>query len=142
VCIAAAQEKGDEVLLPLYTALGTRFHHLSQPRERATYEGALADLGLPASLADAAETSEFDDLVRKSHEEGIGLVGDEVGTPIVRVAGEAIFGPIFSPIPHGEAAGRLFDAFVVLLGTDGFFELKRSRTRGPVFDLEAAGPGA
>jgi hypothetical protein len=140
--MAAAQDKGDTILLPLYSALGTRFHHLSEPRERATYEGALGDVGLPASLAEAAEATEFDDLVRKSHEEGIGLVGDEVGTPIVSIAGEGIFGPIFSPIPHGEQAGKLWDSFVVLLGTDGFFELKRSRTRPPVFDVEEAGSPA
>jgi hypothetical protein len=142
VCMAAAEERGDEILLPLYTALGTRFHHLGEPREPATYEGALADVGLPASMAAAAGTTEFDDLVRKSHEEGMGLVGDEVGTPIVSIAGVGIFGPIFSPVPHGEEAGKLWDSFVVLLGTDGFFELKRSRTRPPVFDVEQAGSPA
>jgi hypothetical protein len=138
VCVAAARVRGDEILLPLYSALGTRFHHNGEPRELATYEAALADVGLPASLAAAAETTEFDDLVRKSHEEGMSLVGDEVGTPIVSIDGEGIFGPIFSPVPHGEEAGRLWDSFVVLLRADGFFELKRSRTRPPVFDVEQA----
>ena len=55
VCIAAEQKSGPEVLGPLYTALGTRFHHDKAPIERGTIEAALAEAGLPADLADAME---------------------------------------------------------------------------------------
>jgi protein-disulfide isomerase-like protein with CxxC motif len=134
ICIAAGEEFGPEVLGPLYTALGTRFHHEKAPRERATYEAALAEAGLPARLADAADSTEYDDALRASHKEGIERVGYDVGTPVISVNGLSVFGPVVSPIPRGEAAGRLWDGVLLVAGTDGFFELKRSRTRDPIFD--------
>ena len=134
VCIAAEQEFGPQVLGPLYTALGTRFHHEKAPRERATYEAALAEAGLPARLAGAADATEYDEALRASHKEGIERVGYDVGTPVISVNGLSIFGPVVSPIPRGEAAGRLWDGVLLIAGTDGFFELKRSRTRDPIFD--------
>jgi len=134
ICIAAEQEFGPEVLGPLYTALGTRFHHEKAPRERATYEAALAEAGLPARLADAADAAEYDEALRASHKEGIERVGYDVGTPVISVNGLSVFGPVVSPIPRGEAAGRLWDGVLLIAGTDGFFELKRSRTRDPIFD--------
>jgi hypothetical protein len=134
VCAAAAQLQGDAVLGPLYTALGTRFHNQKLPRDRETMVEALTEAGLPESLVDAAESTEYDDLVKSSHQAGIDQVGLEVGTPIINVGGNAIFGPVVTPIPRGEAAGRLWDGVVLVTGTDGFFELKRSRTRRPAFD--------
>jgi len=134
ICVAAEEAHGSEVLGPLYTALGTRFHLQKAPRERATYEAALAEAGLPASLADAAESTEYDKALRASHKDGIERVGYEVGTPIISVNGTSIFGPVVSPIPRGEAAARLWDGVLLIAGTDGFFELKRSRTREPIFD--------
>jgi protein-disulfide isomerase-like protein with CxxC motif len=134
ICIAAEQEFGPDVLGPLYTALGTRFHHDKAPRERATYEAALAEAGLPARLADAADATEYDEALRASHKEGIERVGYDVGTPVISVNGLSVFGPVVSPIPRGEAAGRLWDGLLLIAGTDGFFELKRSRTRDPIFD--------
>jgi hypothetical protein len=134
VCIAAEQEHGPQVLGPLYTALGTRFHHEDAPRERATYESALAEAGLPPGLADAADSTAFDDALRVSHSGGIDRVGYDVGTPVISVNGLSVFGPVVSPIPRGDAAARLWDGVLLLAGTDGFFELKRSRTRDPIFD--------
>jgi Mycothiol-dependent nitroreductase Rv2466c len=134
VCIAAAQEHGDPVLGPLYTALGNRFHLEKAPRERATYEAALAEAGLPPGLADAASSTEFDSALRASHKEGIDRVGYDVGTPVISVNGLSVFGPVVSPIPRGEAAAKLWDGVLLIAGTDGFFELKRSRTRDPIFD--------
>jgi protein-disulfide isomerase-like protein with CxxC motif len=134
ICIAAEEEFGPEVLGSLYTALGARFHHEKAPRERAAYEAALAEAGLPARLADAADSTEYDDALRASHKEGIERVGYDVGTPVISVNGLSVFGPVVSPIPRGEAAGRLWDGVLLVAGTDGFFELKRSRTRDPIFD--------
>jgi len=134
VCIAAEQKFGSEVLGPLYTALGTRFHHEKLDRSRATYEAALAEAGLPLELADAADSTEYDQALRVSHADGIDRVGYEVGTPIISVLGTSIFGPVVSPIPRGEAAAKLWDGVLLVAGTDGFFELKRSRTRDPIFD--------
>jgi protein-disulfide isomerase-like protein with CxxC motif len=134
VVIAAASAHGDEVLLPLYTALGTRFHHEKKPKDRATIEEALAEVGLPLDLADAMTSTAFDDELKKSHHAGMDQVGMDVGTPVISVAGVAFFGPVVSPIPRGEAAGKLWDGVLLVAGTDGFFELKRSRTRDPIFD--------
>jgi protein-disulfide isomerase-like protein with CxxC motif len=134
VCIAAESKFGPEVLGPLYTALGTRFHDRKEDRDRATIEAALADAGLPADLADAMDSTEYDEALRASHGDGIERVGYEVGTPIISLLGTSIFGPVVSPIPRGEAAGKLWDGVALVAGTDGFFELKRSRTRDPIFD--------
>ncbi|HWG73406.1 MAG TPA: DsbA family protein [Acidimicrobiales bacterium] len=134
VCIAAAQAHGDEVLLPLYTALGNRFHHDKAERDAATISDALREVGLPESLAAAASSTDFDAALEASHHEGMDQVGYEVGTPVISVAGVAFFGPVVSPIPRGEAAGTLWDGVLAVAGTDGFFELKRSRTRDPIFD--------
>ncbi len=134
VCIAAEARHGNEVLLPLYGALGTRFHHDKAPRERATYQAALSAVGLPTALADAAESREYDEALRASHHAGMDQVGEEVGTPVISIDGVAFFGPVVSPIPRGEQAGMLFDGVLLVAGTDGFFELKRSRTRDPIFD--------
>jgi protein-disulfide isomerase-like protein with CxxC motif len=134
VAIAAEQRFGPEVLGRLYTALGTRFHHEKLPKDRATVEAALAEAGLPAELADAMESTDYDEALRASHTEGIERVGYEVGTPILSMNGTSIFGPVVTPIPRGEAAARLWDGVNLVTQTDGFFELKRSRTRDPIFD--------
>src|SRR5580692_11731362 len=134
VCIAAEQEHGEQVLGPLYTALGTRFHNEKLGRERDVIESALTEVGLPPSLAGAMDSTEFDEALRASHAEGIDRVGYDVGTPVISVNGLSVFGPVVSPIPRGEDAARLWDGVLLLAGTDGFFELKRSRTRDPIFD--------
>lgn len=134
VCIAAEQAHGSDVLGPLYTALGNRFHLEKKPRERATVLEALAEVGLPESLADAMESTEYDEALRKSHHEGMDPVGFEVGTPVIHVNDTAFFGPVVTPTPRGDAAGKLWDGVLLVAETDGFFELKRSRDREPIFD--------
>ena len=133
VAIAAEQKFGPDVLLPLYTALGTRFHHEQAPKDRATVEAALAEAGLPTDLADAMDDSSYDEALLASHHDGMDRVGYEVGTPVISVNGVSFFGPVVSPIPRGEDAARLWDGVLAVAGTDGFFELKRSRTRDPIF---------
>ncbi len=134
VCVAAERKFGADVVLPLYTAIGTRFHNDAAERNRATVEAALAEAGLPADLADAMDSTEYDDAVRASHADGIERVGVEVGTPVISVGGASIFGPVMTPIPRGETAGKLWDGVLLCLQTPGFFELKRSRTAPPIFD--------
>lgn len=134
VVIAAQQEYGDEYVLPLYTALGTRKHPGGREYTREVIIEALEEAGLPAALADAADTDRYDEALRKSHAEGIGLVGQDVGTPVVAVNGVAFFGPVVTPAPKGEAAGKLWDGCLLVASTPGFFELKRTRTQDPVFD--------
>jgi len=134
VCAAAEAKYGPEVLGPLYTAIGTRFHNEQLPRDRDTIEAALAEAGLPAELAGAMDSAEYDEALRASHHDGMDRVGDDVGTPVISVNGASIFGPVVSPIPRGEDAGRLWDGVLTVTSVDGFFELKRSRFRDPIFD--------
>jgi hypothetical protein len=134
VCIAAEQRYGSDVLGPLYTEMGTRRHHEQREIDRSFFEDSLTAAGLDPALADAAESTEFDDAVRASHKDGIDRVGQEVGTPVIEVEGSAFFGPVVTPVPRGEAAVKLWDGVVAVASTDGFFELKRTRTREPSFD--------
>lgn len=134
VCIAAEQKYGPEVLGRLYTELGTRRHHDRQKFGRDLLEAALTAAGLDPALADAADSTDYDEALRASHKDGIDRVGQEVGTPVVEVEGHAFFGPVVTPIPRGEAAVKLFDGVLAVASTDGFFELKRTRTRDPIFD--------
>jgi 2-hydroxychromene-2-carboxylate isomerase len=140
VCVAAEQRYGPGVLRDLYTAMGTRLHHERQERGPETYAGALADAGLDADLAAAAESAEYDDALRASHDAGMEPVGTDVGTPVIHIprpgGGDpvAFFGPVVTPVPRAEAAGRLWDGVLLVAGTPGFFELKRTRTLRPVFD--------
>jgi len=134
VVIAAQKQYGDDVVKKLYDAIGTRVHPGGEEDLRAATEGALAELGLSADLIQAADSTDYDEALRASHREGIDLVGEDVGTPVVAVNGVAFFGPVVTPAPKGEAAGRLWDGCVLVAGTPGFYELKRSRTQGPIFD--------
>ena len=68
------------------------------------------------------------------HHEAFDEVGLDVGTPVLRIRGRALFGPVITPAPRGEAAGRLWDGLALVAEADGFFELKRSRDRKPSFD--------
>jgi protein-disulfide isomerase-like protein with CxxC motif len=133
VAIAAAQLEGDDVLLPLYTALGNRIHLQGRDIDRQLIEEALGEAGLPTSLADAADSTAYDDDLKKSHHAGMDQVGMEVGTPVISTEGVAFFGPVVTPAPKGEAAGRLWDGVVLVAGTPGFYELKRTRETKPDF---------
>jgi hypothetical protein len=134
VCAAAAEHSGPGILGPLYTAIGTRLHVQGRREDAEVIPEALAEVGLPASLASAAESTEFDEAIKRSHHEAFDDVGLDVGTPVIRIRGRALFGPVITPAPKGDAAGRLWDGLVLFTEADGFFELKRTRDRKPAFD--------
>jgi 2-hydroxychromene-2-carboxylate isomerase len=133
ICAAAAAEKGDDILLPLYTAIGTRFHN-QQSRGAESLAEAVAEVGLPASVLEAAASPDYDDAIKASHHAGMDLVGTDVGTPVISVGGSAFFGPVVTPTPRGEAAGKLWDGVLAVTATEGFFELKRTRDHRPSFE--------
>jgi 2-hydroxychromene-2-carboxylate isomerase len=134
VCAAAAEQAGPGILGPLYTAIGTRFHNEGRREDPDVLPEALAEVGLPKTLASAAESTDFDQVIKDSHNEAFDQVGLDVGTPVIRVGGKSMFGPVITPIPRGEAAGELWDGVALVIKADGFFELKRSRDRKPTFD--------
>jgi hypothetical protein len=139
VAIAAEQKYGNEVLRDLYTALGTRAHLQKRELDRDALVEVLTELGLDPTLADAADSTEYDAALRASHDAGMAPVGLDVGTPVIHAPGPdggtiAFFGPVVTPAPKGEAAGRLWDGVLLVAGTPGFYEIKRTRDVPPTFE--------
>ncbi|MGW3031445.1 mycothiol-dependent nitroreductase Rv2466c family protein [Streptomyces sp. NPDC001178] len=139
VVIGAQQKYGEEVTGRLYTALGERIHRQGLGPSREAIVGALEEAGLAPELSEYADQDTYDRELRASHQEGIDRVGQEVGTPVIALPGPdgtstAFFGPVVTPAPRGKAALDLWDGLVLLAAAPGFYELKRSRTKGPVFD--------
>ncbi|MEU3945551.1 DsbA family protein [Streptomyces sp. NPDC029526] len=138
IVIAAQEEHGADVLGDLYTALGTRIHNRDEGPGKETVAAALKDVGLPESLMEHWDATPYEAQLRASHKEGIEKVGQDVGTPVIAVPGAdgeqiAFFGPVVTPAPQGEEAGRLWDGTVAVASVPGFYEIKRSRTKGPDF---------
>jgi 2-hydroxychromene-2-carboxylate isomerase len=136
VIIAAARDHGQKVVKPLYDAMGTRIHLDGEEDYLKVAASALDDVGLPPELLRFADSTKVDHALRTSHQRAMDLVGDDVGTPVISVGGISFFGPVVSPAPTGDDAGRLWDGCLLVAGIPGFFEIKRTRTVRPIFSLD------
>ncbi len=134
VLIAAEERHGNGVVEGLYSAMGTRRHVRQEKDWDEIIAKSLADVGLEVDLISAADDVNFDQALRRSHAEGMDPVGYDVGTPVIHVDDIAFFGPVVTPAPKGEAAGRLYDGVMMVAGTPGFFEIKRARIDEPSFE--------
>ncbi len=135
VMVAVEQRYGSEGLEKFYDAWGQGFHVRNERDDfDAAIVAALLAADLDPSLAEIAHSDDIDGDLRISHHAGMDAVGMEVGTPVIHVGDVAFFGPVVTPAPKGEDAGRLYDGVVAVASIPGFFELKRTRTLGPLFD--------
>lgn len=130
---------GPDAVAALYAALGARIFDTAPVPDLAASHGhrgtrqfvapVLADLGLPASLADALDHASWDEEIQASTDEALALTGKDVGTPILHVEpphGVGFFGPVISRLPSEAEAVELWDHVVGLARFPGFAELKRS----------------
>ncbi|MEU9955451.1 disulfide bond formation protein DsbA [Streptomyces sp. NPDC050982] len=137
VCAAVEERFGQQALGDLFTAMGTRFHLRG---DWGNLPASLADAGLPEEIAEVAGSTAYDEAIRSSHAQAVALAGDDIGTPVLSVAGPGgeqvgFFGPVVSPAPTGETAGQLWDGFLLMATVPGFYEVKRTRTEEPRFDM-------
>lgn len=131
---ATVEGEGQDAARALYTELGTRKHPGQTPLTHQVVAEAVSATGMSVKYADAFHSTDFDSAIDKSHHEGMALVGHDVGTPIIRVEGDSFFGPVVTPVPRAEAAGRLWDGFRLVGSTPGFYEIKRTRDIQPDSD--------
>ncbi|MFL0503572.1 disulfide bond formation protein DsbA [Kocuria rhizophila] len=130
---AAAQQHGDEYRKKLYDAMGTRRHPGGMEDLEQIITESLAEVGLPAELASAKDSTDYDAALRASTDEARAVAGKDIGTPVIAVNGTGFFGPVFTPAPKGEEAGKVWDGALALASYPGFYELKRGREKGPDF---------
>lgn len=131
---AALARDDNEAAGRFYTEWGVRFHEAGQEPTGELLGESAAAAGV-ADLLPLLDDESLDSAALTSLEEAVGLAGPDVGSPVLHVDGaeRATFGPIVSPPPLGDEAGKLWDAVVKLQRIDAFYELKRGRTGPPQF---------
>ncbi len=131
---AGTPELGNRNVFRLYWELGSRIHH---DRELDfELEDALTSVGLDPTFATAADDESWDEIIRTKMDDGLTLVGDDVGTPIIATENAngvrvGYFGPVITEIPSTEDSLKMWDALMTMMDVDGFFELKKTRTEAP-----------
>jgi hypothetical protein len=141
VFLSVKAAEGNEVGGRFYTEAGTQIHNNGVAD--STAKSLLRGAGLPLDFAKSYDDEALDEAIQKEMAQGLALVGEDVGTPIIAIDTKAghkgIFGPVISKVPHGQSAIQLWDHVVALTELDGFWELKRSRTEDPDFTTISGG---
>ena len=141
---AVDQGEGNEAARRLYWQYGAVLHH---DRDAGVVDFAevlggdatrfLEAADLPATYNDAFGDAAWDETIRTRMQVGLDLVGTDVGTPIIAFGTDdgrvGVFGPVMSRMPSGPDGPEIWDAMVKLATTEGFWELKRTRTEDPQF---------
>ena len=134
VIMAAEALYGEKIKGDLYTAFGNEIHQGNQKISDDLTAKVLSQFSFSQDLMKFAQDESLDEKIIEVHNRGLSKVGEDVGTPIISVGEVAFFGPVISPAPKGEEAGKLFDGVVGVASYPGFFEIKRTRTVKPIFD--------
>jgi 2-hydroxychromene-2-carboxylate isomerase len=130
---------GNQVVDRFYAATGQALHE--EGRKVHTPEG-LADVmavaGLDPAVIDAAITDQTThDDVRADHERAVALGGFGVPTLVLDGA-TPLFGPVITPAPTGEAAGRLWDLVAGWAEFPRLYELRRPKLAEDWKHIEAS----
>ncbi|MEE9416135.1 MAG: hypothetical protein V3V01_12695 [Acidimicrobiales bacterium] len=129
-------EVGSGPIKDYYFQLGARIHH--DKNLDFDIADALTAAGLDPAHAAAADDESFDVAIRESMDDGLGLAGNDIGTPLIAKVNSkgvrsAYFGPVITRVPDHDDALKLWDALGAMMDIDGFWELKRTRTESPEF---------
>ncbi|OPF79506.1 disulfide bond formation protein DsbA [Streptomyces antioxidans] len=128
VAAAIQTEHGHDALGAFYDALWTD----SDGTERewiGDIGEALRRTGLPAELAEAGTSADYEAELRASHHDGVDRIDAEIGTPVLAIvtpegARRAFFGPVLNAVPAVTDQFRLWNAIALLTDVPAFRELK------------------
>jgi hypothetical protein len=131
---SARATEGDDAFFDLYWEAGTRIHHDGQ--RTFDVEDLLTAVGLDTKHAVAFDDESWDAVIREGMDQGLALVGNDVGTPIIAITNSdgvkaGYFGPVITKVPPTDKSVAMWDALVTMMDVDSFFELKRTRTERP-----------
>lgn len=121
-----------EAVERMYVEMARRRHHDRAPE--FDLEEVASASGLDATVAQAAGDPAWDQPIEQAMARVLDVMGEDIGVPAIVFEGEdpvGFHGPIISSVPSGDESLRLFDAFVALAETPGFYEIKRGRDARP-----------
>jgi 2-hydroxychromene-2-carboxylate isomerase len=128
--VCALLRRTDEDLVDRFYEAAARGLHV-EARKVHLPDGArevAAGIGLDPSVVDEAiDDPTTTDEVRADHERVVALGGYGVPT-LVFPEGDALFGPVMTPAPEGDAAVRLWDLVVGWREFPHLYELRRPKT--------------
>lgn len=110
------RDKGTAGLGAAYFAFGRRyFDQLAASAVNDDLaDDALASVGGGATTRAALGDTSLDPLVRHSQDAGQNALGESGGSPIPRIDGHTVFGPVLTGVPAADMTTALFDAVAAL----------------------------